>query len=120
MSNFEVKATSVGAEKADVGYCILTFGYDIEFGGRFVTLTDLYLTPKYRRCGLGRRTLELVEAICFKKKLRILELQVKRSNTLARKFYKSLGFIAHDRIPQSKLLEGRSSRDLTQQKQRTR
>ena len=90
--------------KAVAGYCILTYGYDIEFGGRIGTVTDLYIVPKYRRCGLGRKTLEFIEATCLKKGFRALELQVTRGNIRARKFYRALGFTGHDRIPQSKEL----------------
>src|SRR5919108_6683023 len=41
----------------DVGYVILTFGYDLEFGGRQATITDLYIASRYRRRGLGTETL---------------------------------------------------------------
>src|SRR5437016_7825415 len=36
---------------ATVGYFVLTFGFDLEFGGRQATLTDLYLAPTHRRRG---------------------------------------------------------------------
>jgi GNAT superfamily N-acetyltransferase len=45
----------------EVGYFILTFGYDLEFGGRQATLTDLYIADGYRRLGLGSKTLQFLE-----------------------------------------------------------
>ena len=45
----------IRAEGRDAGYMILTFGYDIEFGGPVATLTDLYLKPEFRGGGSARR-----------------------------------------------------------------
>jgi len=38
-----------------VGYMILTFGFDLEFGGRQATVTDFYINSGHRRKGVGRR-----------------------------------------------------------------
>src|SRR5262245_22304756 len=38
-----------------IGYAILTFNFDVEFGGPEGILTDLYLKPGHRGQGLGRR-----------------------------------------------------------------
>jgi GNAT superfamily N-acetyltransferase len=48
----------------DVGYVVLTFGYDLEFGGPQATITELYIVDRYRRLGLGTKTLRFVEATC--------------------------------------------------------
>lgn len=42
------------------GYAVITFGYDLEFGGRDSFLTELYLDPALRGQGLGRRAIELI------------------------------------------------------------
>ncbi|MGH8012374.1 MAG: GNAT family N-acetyltransferase, partial [Candidatus Binataceae bacterium] len=42
------------AEKA-VGYIVLTFNYDLEFGGLEGLITDLFIRSEYRSHGLGRR-----------------------------------------------------------------
>src|SRR5215471_10014906 len=47
-----------------VGYLILTFGFDLEFGGRQATLTDLYIETPYRRRGIGGAILAQVEEFC--------------------------------------------------------
>lgn len=47
-----------------VGYLILTFGFDLEFGGRQATLTDLYIKAPHRRKGIGRAVLEQMEDFC--------------------------------------------------------
>lgn len=90
--------------REDVGYVILTFGYDIEFGGRQGTVTDLYLAEGHRRLGLGSQTFRFIEAACRKLGLGALELQVERKNVAAQAFYRTLGFEPIDRIPLNKRL----------------
>jgi len=87
-----------------VGYVVVTFGFDHEFGGRTATVTDLYIERRHRRKGLGRKTLGLVADFCRKAGVRGLELQAERDNTEARAFYKRCGFVATDRIPMNKRL----------------
>jgi len=47
-----------------VGYFVLTFGYSLEFRGRFLFLDQMYIRDDYRGRGLGREALEAVEKIC--------------------------------------------------------
>jgi GNAT superfamily N-acetyltransferase len=85
-----------------VGYLVLTFGFDLEFGGPQATLTDLYVRARHRGKGIGRQALATVEAFCKSCGVKTLELQVTHRNKRALKFYRSLGFEAHTRIPMSK------------------
>jgi ribosomal protein S18 acetylase RimI-like enzyme len=88
-----------------VGYIIFTYGFDIEFGGRLATITDLYLEPDHRRQGLGGKVLHHVEVFCRGIGLRGLELQVESDNTEARALYKKFGFQPADRTPMSKRIK---------------
>jgi ribosomal protein S18 acetylase RimI-like enzyme len=94
----------IGAEEKAVGYTILTFGYDLEFGGSVATVTELYIQPSFRRRGIGRQAIQFLENICRDLEITGLELQVERDNPEAQEFYRSLGFQAHERIPLSKRL----------------
>src|SRR5262249_38158368 len=47
-----------------VGYAILTFNFDVEFGGFEGILTDLYLRPGYRGGGFGRRLVDVASGYC--------------------------------------------------------
>lgn len=96
--------------REDVGYIILTFGYDVEFGGRQGTVTDFYIAERYRRLGLGSKTFSFLEAACGDLGLEALELQVERRNVAAQAFYRKVGFEPQDRIPLSKRLNTRSRR----------
>ncbi|HEX4644415.1 MAG TPA: GNAT family N-acetyltransferase [Verrucomicrobiae bacterium] len=98
------KAWFIQRDGRPVGYAVATFGFDHEFGGRMATVTDLYLEPRHRRKGLGRKTLEHVADFCRRAGVRGLELQAERDKTEARAFYKRCGFVATDRIPMNKRL----------------
>lgn len=86
------------------GLMVLTFGFDIELGGRLAVLTDLYVVDAHRRKGLGTAAIRFAERFCRSHEMHALELQVERSNTEAIGFYKRLGFLAHDRGPMTKRL----------------
>jgi ribosomal protein S18 acetylase RimI-like enzyme len=85
-----------------IGYVVVTFGFDYEFGGRVATITDLYLEPPQRGEGFGRRALAHVERFCRDAGFPALELQVERHNLRAARLYRSFGFERLDRIPMLK------------------
>jgi ribosomal protein S18 acetylase RimI-like enzyme len=84
------------------GYIILTFNYDLEFGGMQGIVTDLFLRRKYRGRGLGKRALDCVEAYCCSRGISAIELQVEHRNKAAQKFYRKLGFRKLSRIVMGK------------------
>ena len=88
-----------------MGYVIFTYGFDVEFGGRLATITDLYLEPGHRGRGIGGKVLQHVEAFCRSLGFRGLELQVENDNTEARALYNKFGFQPADRIPMSKRIK---------------
>ena len=87
-----------------IGYAMLIFWFDTEFGGRCAALTDFYVSPGHRRKGVGRRMMRQVEKYSIESRCHALELQVERDNSGAMAFYKALGFRSHSRIPMSKHL----------------
>lgn len=86
------------------GYLIATFGFDLEFGGRLATVTDVYLRPAARRLHLGSAVFAALERLCLEAGVRALELQPERHNTAAQAFYRHLGFEVLDRVPMHKPL----------------
>lgn len=79
------------------GYVVVTFGYSLEFAGRFALLDELYLCPAARGRGWGAATLAHVEAACRAAGLAAVRLEVERHNAHARKLYGRAGYEAHDR-----------------------
>ena len=84
------------------GYVILTFNYDLEFGGREGIVTDLFLREKYRGRGLGKMALDCVGEYCRARGISAIELQVEDDNNAAQTFYRKLGFRKLSRIVMSK------------------
>ena len=87
-----------------VGYFALTFGYSLEFHGRFALLDEMYIRDEYRGRGLGREALEAVEAACRDRGIEALRLEVEQSNMHAQSLYRSSGFQSHDRHLMTKWL----------------
>ena len=79
------------------GYCIVTFGYSLEFHGVDAFLDELYVCGPHRGRGLGRRAIALAEDLCRERGVRALHLEVERANTGAQAVYRKLGFRDHDR-----------------------
>lgn len=102
---FQGRALLIFDGQKMVGYTILTFGFDLELGGRLALITDLYLEPSHRGKGLGLRTLKQIEDFCRRSGILALELSVERNNPRAFALYQKFGFKTHDRIPMSKRIE---------------
>jgi GNAT superfamily N-acetyltransferase len=83
------------------GYAIVTYNYDLEFGGIEAIMTDLFIAQRYRRKGLGARMIAAVRDFCRLEGIGALELQVSRRNDAAQAFYRALGFEVLDRIVMS-------------------
>lgn len=84
-----------GGEAA--GYFVLSFGFSLEFRGRFALLDELFLREGHRGGGLGRRAMEQAVRACRAQNICALRLEVEHRNTAAQAFYRRLGFHAHER-----------------------
>ncbi len=86
----------LGAEIA--GYAVVTFGYDVEYGGRDAWVTDFYVLPEPQGQGLGRQAMELLEQEAKRLGVQALHLQVRESNVRALRLYEARGFT---RVPRT-------------------
>ena len=77
------------------GYCILTWGFDLEWNGREAFLTELVQQPEARNRGLGGATIALVEALARQHDARAMHLLVRPDNLAAMALYRRSGFAAH-------------------------
>src|SRR6185503_507835 len=80
---------------APVGYAIVTFGYDLEFGGRDAWLTELWVDETARGRGAGAAALALLEPELRARDVRAYHLQVRPENPAVR-LYERAGF---SRVP---------------------
>jgi GNAT superfamily N-acetyltransferase len=91
-----------------IGYVVLTFNYDLEFGGTEGLVTDLYLDAAYRGSGFGRRALEVVDDYCRANGIGTVELQVENDNADAREFYRRIGFTQLSRVVMTRAVRRRA------------
>jgi ribosomal protein S18 acetylase RimI-like enzyme len=93
-----------------VGYVILAFTFDLEFGGFEGLVTDLYIDAKYRGRGLGERALNVVDEHCRSQGIGTVELQVVEDNHDAQAFYRKIGFTRLNRIVMAREVDRRGGR----------
>ena len=87
-----------------IGYVVLTLGYSIEHGGRDGFIDDLYLIPKARGGGRGKRVLAFALAQAATLGIKTLHLEVEIDNERAHRVYQAAGFVQNNRRLMSKRL----------------
>jgi GNAT superfamily N-acetyltransferase len=75
-----------------VGYAVLTYNFDLEYGGVEGMLTDLYVSKRFRNRGIGSLALYEIEDFCRERGIRAIEVQVLNRNRAAETFYRKAGF----------------------------
>lgn len=84
------------------GYVVITFGFSLEFGGRYALVDELYIGEAHRGRGVGTQTLGFVAESCRAFGVSALRLEVERSNIGAHTVYRKFGFTDHDRYLMTK------------------
>lgn len=79
------------------GYGVVTFGFSLEFYGRFSLLDELYLRENYRGQGHGKASLTYVENLCRREGIHTLRLEVAKTNSRALSIYRQAGYRSQDR-----------------------
>ena len=73
------------------GHSVIAFAI-MHFGDDRGRLNLLAVQPRYQGAGLGRRMTQWLEEAALVAGLEVIELELRRSNVGARKFYERLGF----------------------------
>ncbi len=69
------------------GYAVLSFGYSVEFGGRTALFDEIYVKEGMRGKGIGTAAMNFLLAKCDELGIRVIDLEVEKSNVRAQKFY---------------------------------
>ena len=88
-----------------IGHAVVTYGFDLEFGGRDSILTELWIDPESRGLGAGTAALRLLETELRRHDVRALHLGVLPDNP-ARRLYERSGFVASPRILMTRVFDG--------------
>jgi GNAT superfamily N-acetyltransferase len=87
-----------------VGYCVLTFGFSIEFGGRDALVDELFLLPEHRGKGWGKLALEFMFQQCRAASVEAVHVDVNLVNQHAASVYRHVGFVQPERRRMTKWL----------------
>jgi ribosomal protein S18 acetylase RimI-like enzyme len=97
------RAWLVERDGAAMGYALVTFSYDLEFGGREAWLTELWIDERARNGGAGQAVLELLVPELRKLDVAAMHLQVRPENPAVR-LYERAGFVASPRVVMTRKL----------------
>jgi GNAT superfamily N-acetyltransferase len=75
-----------------VGYALLTYNFELEYGGAEGVLRDLFVEKRFRDQGIGSLALYEIEDYCRERGMRAFQLQLPRRNKSAEIFYRKAGF----------------------------
>jgi len=89
---------------AVAGYLVLTYGYDLEFGGRDAFLTEVYLEASARGRGLATRALAELDEVTRADGAGAIHLGVYADNAPATALYERAGYEPLPRVFYSKRL----------------
>jgi len=92
---FEVEAKAAG-------YAIVTWGYDLEYGGRDAFLTELFVRPAQRGRGIGHQALAAAEDAARSGGAHALHLLVRHDNAEALRLYDRAGYRTEPRAVMTK------------------
>jgi ribosomal protein S18 acetylase RimI-like enzyme len=87
-----------------IGYGVLTYGFDLEWGGRDALLTEIYVVPERRRHGLAAAGLRLLEKRAQAGGAKAVSLAVRPENAAAMSLYRREGYGGPTRLLLSKPL----------------
>lgn len=86
-----------GPARAPVGYCVLTFGWSVEFGGRDGFVDEVFVRKAVRGRGLGSDILRALPDLAAEAGLMALHLEVDREDEPTRALYQKMRFKPRDR-----------------------
>jgi ribosomal protein S18 acetylase RimI-like enzyme len=95
------------ADRGDrlLGYVVVTFNYDLEWGGRDAFVTELWVEHELRHAGIGRALLRAAEDRARAQGVLALHLVVRPENEAARRLYAREGFEPVPRVMLTKVLD---------------
>ncbi len=81
-----------GPDGEPCGVVLANFNWSLEFGGQALWIEELYVTPAFRRRGIGRDLVALVLDFAEDQGFNGIDLEAYQGNTPASILYRTLGF----------------------------
>jgi GNAT superfamily N-acetyltransferase len=86
-----VDAWVAEAQGALIGHVLATRSFDVQAGAPVRWICDLYVDPRFRRRGVGRRLLGAVSQCALKERVAYVQWLITPDNDLAVRFYNRIG-----------------------------
>lgn len=86
-----------------IGHAVVTYGYDLEFGGADAYLTEFWIDDAARGAGAGAAALDAIAGELRARDVRALHLQVRPDNPAVR-LYERAGFVTVPRVVMTRRL----------------
>jgi len=96
------RAWIISCNEVTCGYLMLTFGFSFEYNGKIGLIDEFYLKPEFRRMGIGKKTMDFIDAQAIELDIKTVHLEVEKHNKGGTKLYKSKGYYYNGRILLSK------------------
>lgn len=81
-----------GADGDPCGVVLANFNWSLKFAGRALWIEELYVTPEYRRRGIGRELVAQVLDYAEENGYKGVDLEAYQGNTPASVLYRTMGF----------------------------
>lgn len=92
-------------ENQAIAYCVLTFGFSLEYHGRYLFIDEIFVVANYRRQKIGELLIFEAQKMAVDLSIKSIQLEVDHENTKAQEFYRRLGFGDHGRFLLSREVE---------------
>ena len=86
----------IQAGSKDVGYVVVTFCYDMTYGGLSAIVDDFFIRPAFRGAGLGKAAMAEIRSFCASNGIRAIQVETGRNNGPALAVYRRAGFVDTD------------------------
>jgi GNAT superfamily N-acetyltransferase len=81
-----------------VAICTCFYGYSTFLAAGLINIHDIYVQPRYRGMGIGRKLLRRVESIARRNGVEKITLEVRDDNQAAQLLYSTEGYSASDPV----------------------
>lgn len=89
---FLCRVARPGAAEPPCGVVLANFNWSLKFAGRALWIEELYVTPAYRRLGIGRELVDVVLDYADRNEFRGIDIEAYQGNTPASILYRTMGF----------------------------
>ncbi|PKF50934.1 GNAT family N-acetyltransferase [Enterovibrio nigricans] len=80
-------------EQEIIGFVVLCYSFSVDLGGQIAVIDQIYLTPEWRRQGVGSHVLPNIETHALAKECHAVILEVNIGNSGAREFYEQFDYM---------------------------